>query len=147
MCRVCTTQTCWVNPLLHKSRNTGVLIPLHPGEQNWLVTWFDILNMCIPLFALLKSHLFLFLFWPHLRHMEVPRPGTESELQLQPMPQLQQCQILNPLHLSRNSPEISLGCYIWQGLEVVLWRGKCFGCGGGNMGQHWSSVTTGCGTT
>ena len=29
--------------------------------------------------------------------MAVPRPGTESELQLQPTPQPQQCQIRNPL--------------------------------------------------
>ena len=33
--------------------------------------------------------------------MEVPRPGIESELQLKPMPQLQQHQILNPLHWTR----------------------------------------------
>ena len=30
--------------------------------------------------------------------MEVPEPGTESEMQLQPTPQLWQCQILNPLY-------------------------------------------------
>ena len=41
---------------------------------------------------------FFFLFWLYPRHMEVSRPETESELQLQPTPQLQQCQILNPLH-------------------------------------------------
>ena len=29
--------------------------------------------------------------------MEVPRPGMKSELHLRPMPQLQQCQFLNPL--------------------------------------------------
>ena len=34
---------------------------------------------------------FLFFFFPlhsHLQHMDVPRPGIESELQLQPKPQL-----------------------------------------------------------
>ena len=59
--------------------------------------------------------------WQHLQHMEVPRPGTESEAQLQPKldplthvlgwgsnlhfhSDLSHCsQILNPLHHSRNS--------------------------------------------
>ena len=36
-------------------------------------------------------------FWLHPQHMEVPRPGTESELQLQPMPPLP-----NPLSEARN---------------------------------------------
>ena len=31
-------------------------------------------------------------------YMEVSRPGIESELQLQPVPQPRQHQILNPLH-------------------------------------------------
>ena len=35
--------------------------------------------------------------------MEVSRPGIESELLLQPTPQLQQSQILNPLYHSENS--------------------------------------------
>ena len=34
--------------------------------------------------------------WLHLWHMEVPRPATEYDLQLQPMSQLQQCHILSP---------------------------------------------------
>ena len=42
---------------------------------------------------LLKQSAF-FLYLPHPRHMEFPRPGIESEPQLQPTPQLQQCQIL-----------------------------------------------------
>ena len=33
----------------------------------------------LPLFP---SFLFLFSLWPHLQHMEVPRPGIKSELQL-----------------------------------------------------------------
>ena len=37
---------------------------------------------------------FLFFFLgPHLQHMEIPRLGTESELQLPPTPQPQQRQI------------------------------------------------------
>ena len=38
-----------------------------------------------------------FAFWPHPRHMEVSRPGIESELQLWLTPQLWQHHILNPL--------------------------------------------------
>ena len=39
--------------------------------------------------------LFYFIFlWLHLWQMEIPRPGIESELQLQPTPQLWQCWIL-----------------------------------------------------
>ena len=38
---------------------------------------------------------FLFIATPV--YMEVPRLGVESELQLQPTPQPQQCLILNPL--------------------------------------------------
>ena len=34
--------------------------------------------------------------------MEVSRPGIESKLELYPMPQLQQCQILNPLGQGSN---------------------------------------------
>ena len=44
-----------------------------------------------------QTHIFFFFFsfvWPHLRHMEVPGLGVESELQIRPpMPQPQQCQI------------------------------------------------------
>ena len=36
--------------------------------------------------------------WPHLWHMEVPGPGIESKLQLQPTPQPWQHRILNPPH-------------------------------------------------
>ena len=43
--------------------------------------------------------------------MDVPGPGIESELELRPMPQLQQCWILNPLCQARDrtgaSTEIS----------------------------------------
>ena len=41
-------------------------------------------------------------FWPPLQHMKVPRPGTNTKLKLQPMPQLQQRQILNPLLQARD---------------------------------------------
>ena len=38
------------------------------------------------------------LFQLHPRHIEVPGPGIKSELHLQPMPQLGQHWILNPLY-------------------------------------------------
>ena len=45
-----------------------------------------------------KNHLRFFPFlWPHPQHMEVIRPGIESEPHLPPTPQPWQCWILNPL--------------------------------------------------
>ena len=38
--------------------------------------------------------IFVLFFWPHLQHMEVPRPDMESELQLRHGSQLQQHWIL-----------------------------------------------------
>ena len=43
-----------------------------------------------------------FFQWPHLRHMEVPRPGVKSEMWLQPMPQLQLQWIPQSLHRARD---------------------------------------------
>ena len=53
--------------------------------------------------AMIGAGFWLFLFLPCPRHMEVPGRGIRSKLQLQPMPQLQQCWILNPLCRSGNS--------------------------------------------
>ena len=39
---------------------------------------------------------FHFIFWQHSWHMKIPGPGTESEPQLPPMPQLRQQGILQP---------------------------------------------------
>lgn len=69
--------------LLQQKLMPGHLVP--PGEGRSLQ---DFLPLQFPSF---------FLFWPHLRHMKVPRPGVKSELQPQ------QCLILNPLCHSRNS--------------------------------------------
>ena len=44
---------------------------------------------------------FTFFFQLPLQHMEVPWPGTESEPELQPTPQLQQQGIINSLHWAR----------------------------------------------
>ena len=65
----------------------------------------SIINLYVPI---LQTWVYLFSFNPSvfyiesgffflmaaLRHMEVLGPGIESEPQLQPIPQLQQCQIL-----------------------------------------------------
>ena len=59
--------------------------------------WAHIHYLCF----LLKFS-FSFFFWPHLRHMEVSRPGTEYE-QLQHRLQLGQHWILNPLHWGQGS--------------------------------------------
>ena len=40
------------------------------------------------IFLFLKFNYFA--LWPYLRHVEVPRPGTESKSWLQPVPELQQ---------------------------------------------------------
>jgi len=47
--------------------------------------------------------LFVFLFLrPHWQHMEIPRPGVESELHLRPTLHLRQHWILNPLSEARD---------------------------------------------
>lgn len=45
----------------------------------------------------------LFVFMAAPRHMGIPRPGIESKWQLQPLSQLQQHRILNPLGQIRAS--------------------------------------------
>ena len=52
-----------------------------------------------------RTNCFCFCFCflrPHPRHMDVPRLGTESELQLSAPPEPQQCRILNPLNEARD---------------------------------------------
>ena len=49
---------------------------------------------------------FFYFLWPRLWHMEVPRPGVALELQLRPVPQLRQYQILNPLSKARDQTHI-----------------------------------------
>ena len=50
-------------------------------------------------FVFLSFFFFLFL-WSHPKHMEVPRPGIESELQLRPH------LLLNPVCHGRNSQSL-----------------------------------------
>ena len=66
----------------------------------------------VPGFALLQfykekdSSFFLFLFfwilWPHPWHMEVPRPGTDSEPQQEPEPRQWHHWLFNPFHHQGN---------------------------------------------
>ena len=70
-------------------------------DVEFLITWF--LRLLIHK-AVLKVFLFVcFLFWLHLSHMEVPRPGIKAVPQQRPELLQRQCQILNPLPHSRNS--------------------------------------------
>ena len=52
--------------------------------------------------------MFLFLFPPHLQHVEVPGTKTETTMQLQPVPHWWQCHILNVLHHTGTSYTSSL---------------------------------------
>ena len=58
----------------------------------------------IPRMRALGIVIFFFfpLLWPHLQHLEVPRLGIKLELQSRPMPEPQQCRILNPLSKARD---------------------------------------------
>lgn len=50
----------------------------------------------------IKVLFFVFFFlWPHSQDMDIPRPGTVSELQLWTTLQLQQCQILHSTMLGQ----------------------------------------------
>ena len=51
---------------------------------------------------------FFSFFWLSPWHVQVPRPGIESELQLQTAPQLWQHQILNLLHQQGNFQQLEL---------------------------------------
>ena len=53
---------------------------------------------------------FVFVFWPHLQHVEVPCPGTKLEPQQQPRQLQWQCQILNPLC----QKDLLIGPYKWM---------------------------------
>ena len=62
----------------------------------------------------------VFAVWLQLRHMEVPRAGIKSKLQLC------QCQVLNPLCHSGNSKNVGLLCWeLWSSLVAK----HCHCCG------------------
>ena len=79
------------------------------------IYWFCFLdstykwNHAIFVFLCLACYFFLFLFFQlHPWDLEFPGPGIESELELRPAPQLQQCRILNPLHWAGDQTLISM---------------------------------------
>ena len=103
-----SNSTCW----LHVSVS-------HFGHSHHSSTFFSIITfvvlICDQCFFCLFVCFFLFFLGPHPRHMEVPRLGVESELQLPSYATAtapcdpscicdlhqssQQCQILNPLRI------------------------------------------------
>ena len=64
----------WLWPMVKRGRRHIVILLLY--------------ILFLSFFLLLLFFFFLYFLGPHPRHMEVPRLGVESELQLQPTPQL-----------------------------------------------------------
>ena len=60
--------------------------------HSFLVDWMK-RNLLTMILLYLFSYYYFFSLGPHLWHMEVHGLEVESELQRQPMPQPQQCQI------------------------------------------------------
>ena len=88
-----------VGPTLFFTHNVCDRIE-RPNLSSRPPVWLQINSISLSFFF------FVFLFFsPHPQNMEVPWPGVESELQ--PTPQLQQCWILNPLHLAGSNPHLS----------------------------------------
>ena len=58
--------------------------------------------------------LFSFFFWLHPEHVEVPGPGITPMLQLQPVQQLQQLWVLNPLCHKGTPRDSSLCFWSWS---------------------------------
>ena len=95
--------TKWLNKwgyeqILHSSRILLKQIVSRKKVEHFLTFWWR---------WVLQS-IFFFLFRPYSEHTEVLRAGIDSQPQLQPMPQLQQCQILNSLHWARPGIEPTL---------------------------------------
>ena len=65
--------------------------------------------------------IFFFFHFGHPRAYGVPRPGIWSKLQVQPMPQLQQCWILNPLCHTRDQTCIPVvqRCFTTAGTPLL----------------------------
>ena len=109
---------CILHVMAVKKKKSPFPLRMSPDEVKELI----LLNLypCVHVF-LMFSLFFLFFFvflGPHPQHMEVPRPGVELELQLQPTPEItatpdlsgicdlqhssQQWQILSPLSGARD---------------------------------------------
>ena len=102
--------TGYVPPHLHHHLS----LTLFPPCQNSTYLMQSISNIWVYFIVsigLYISFFFLF-FFATPQHMEVPRTGIKSELQLRPMPQLRQCWILNPL------------CHKWELLDYIFLENK-----------------------
>ena len=64
-------------------------------------------SRCPQMFSCVCVLCFFAFLGPHLWHLEVPRLGVESELQLP-----QQCRIFNPLSEARDGTHILMGDYV-----------------------------------
>ena len=73
--------------------------PLHTLLR--LLVSFHLWHLIIS-FSFSELTLFFFFFLLHPWLMEIPGPGSKSKSQLQPVPQLRQRQILNPLRKARD---------------------------------------------
>ena len=82
--------------MLLQAQGLVILIIHYVKDQHWTQHILYLKNKELNLSKYFLKQIHFFLFWPHPQHLEVHRPGIESELQLWPMTQLQQCQILNP---------------------------------------------------
>lgn len=85
------------------NRETEAWIPLWAKESP--THQIVVLGFVVLLFSRrTRKDIFLFflifkilkIFWPHLRHREMPGPGTDSEPHQRPKPQRGQCRILQP---------------------------------------------------
>ena len=108
----------------------------HPGDAycHWLSIYLSPLSLSFS----------FSLFWPHLWHMEVPRPGSNpscgcdlhhsssssagslphcTRLGIEPLPLQRQCQILNPIGHSRNSINF---CKIMERIYEMVTSVECW---------------------
>ena len=72
---------------------------------------------------------FFFFFWLCPWRAEVPGPGIQSKPQLPPIPQLQQHQILNPLHWAgAQTPTSAVTCACCSQILNPLYHSENFCC-------------------
>ena len=86
-------------PLSLKRKDTRAS-SLHLMRTQWKGDHLHARKKALPKNGICLHFVFVFVL-PCLQHIEVPGPGTESELQLRPTPQLQQHWILNPVHWAK----------------------------------------------
>ena len=97
----------WVDPINSPYQYIKVLLTLNPTKESSPVGTV--------------SQFFFFFLGPHLQHMEVPRLGTELELQLLTYPQPQQCWIrsVSSTYTTAHSNAGSLTHWARPGIKYV----------------------------